>query len=93
MVISPDHHSRHLESEEEKAQFARTAPIETAAYWDLADEVHRQDADPAKIKISREAMENEIAKRAMPERDQAVLAASRLTMDRTIELEVDSRNN
>lgn len=83
-VLSPEHHSRHLSSEEEKAQFARTAPIETPEYWDLIDEVHRADSDPEKIRVRRERMSARIGRQVIPGRDEAVIADSTRTMNESI---------
>jgi hypothetical protein len=83
-VLSPNHHSRHLQSDEEKAQFQRTAPIEAPGYWDLADEVSRADANPEAIQIRYREVETTLEQRAVDGKDEAILHVSAETMKRVI---------
>lgn len=84
-VLSPDHHARHLSGDEEKAEFYRTAPIETPGYHDLADEVSRRPRPEAgRIAPRLEAVEATLDGRAIPERDEATRQAASKTMRQVI---------
>ena len=78
---------RHLQTEAEREQFDRTAPIMAPDYWDLADEISRRDSDPSQIRVLRLGLVERVGLRAKPE-DAAVIADSRKIMDETIRTEV-----
>lgn len=63
-VLSPRHHSRHLEDLQERAAFEATAPIETRSYADLADAVQGPHATIQEIELSLDALYAELTARA-----------------------------
>jgi hypothetical protein len=84
-VISPEHHSRHLQSEEERAEFHRTAPIETSAYWDLADSLHDPARNTNNIEQYKGQVFKELHARSKDTPDEGKLPQIMRYMDRIID--------
>jgi hypothetical protein len=84
-VISPEHHSRHLKTEEEKTEFHRTAPIETSAYWDLADSLHEPTPDTNNIEQYKGQVFQELQARSKDTQDEGKLPQIMRRVDRIID--------
>lgn len=92
-VKSPDHHARHLATEEDRAEFYRTAPISTRGYWDLADEVSRRRPDAERVGIGLRVVEGTLAERAIDGVDGAACRASSEAMHQVIESALHPHDN
>lgn len=85
-VLSPNHHSRHIDDPAEKASFFRTAPIETGAdYWDVADEIHSPNPSAKVIDESQGKIVKTLQSRTHQTADIPALQLSIKYMDRVID--------
>jgi len=92
-VKSPDHHARHLTSEEEKAEFNRTAPITARGFWDLTDEINRHRPDSERVNDRFKALQEALADKAMEGVDDARRRESSATMRHVVESAIRPEDN
>lgn len=92
-VKSPDHHARHLASEEEKTEFNRTAPITARGFWDLADEINRNHPDSVRVSDRFNALQGALADKAIEGVDDARRRESSATMRHVVESAIRPENN
>lgn len=93
LVESYQHRSRHLTTEEERAQFMRTAPVETAFYWDLIDSIHSPHCDLELISENTSKVLSELEDKVASSEDQAQLRTTEARIRRVISNSIEEFNS